>query len=112
MVMSSGHQQQSRSYSWERPVAVRLPVHPPVVAFSTHLATPRAISTHTRCRQGIRMFEEWVADVKLTLVGSPKRSTPEDARGGVAAGSQAPPSGGGGDADFKQDLSKLKRPGA
>ena len=46
-----GPQQQSRSYSWEPPRPVPLPVHPPVAARSTHLATPRTISTPIRCRQ-------------------------------------------------------------
>ena len=45
------HQQQSRSNSWWRPLVATLPTHPPVAAFSTHLATPRAISTPIRCRQ-------------------------------------------------------------
>ena len=46
-----GRQQQSRSYSCEQPLLVPLPVHPPVAARSTHLATPRTISTPIRCRQ-------------------------------------------------------------
>ena len=45
------HQQQSRSNSWWRPLVAALPTHPPVAAFSTHLATPRAISTPIRSRQ-------------------------------------------------------------
>ena len=45
------HQPQSGSYSCEQPRPVPLPAQPPVAARSTHLATPRAISTPIRCRQ-------------------------------------------------------------
>ena len=45
------HQPQSGSYSCEQPRPVPLLAQPPVAARSTHLATPRAISTPIRCRQ-------------------------------------------------------------
>ena len=45
------YQPQSGSYSCEQPRPVPLPAQPPVAARSTHLATPRAISTPIRCRQ-------------------------------------------------------------